>query len=309
MIEMTWVGDALRWVGGLYWLLAIGALALAITKIKPMAGKVISVAAIVALFGYLPITAALENKKATDARKAAWVHFEMRCKSAGEKIYKTIDEVEGIYLMKLRPPKKQGWSEDQFYPDDLFSTDGNGVGEPGIFRENLAQKRPHPDTYISSFLWPQNSEGALERYLAGAGPYRYVDTLDERDGINYRYTRNLFNLRKRYGDKFIEDAFESELLRSPVSQKDNPRYGVTWADISTQEDRTFWIAGGSIKIVDLETNEVIAERIGFLIDPGQGNRGGARSPWSWAQHYGQRCPVTHPTTLAFVEKVLKPKRI
>jgi hypothetical protein len=102
-----------------------------------------------------------------------------------------------------------------------------------------------------------------------------------------------------------------------------PRYGVTYDDISTREEREYWIAGSSLKVVDLQTNEVIAERIGYMVDWAQGNSSGGRSPWLRAANnacpdfYRNRSSVSseerrHSSsgqiyqTLDFVEKILKP---
>ena len=92
-----------------------------------------------------------------------------------------------------------------------------------------------------------------------------------------------------------------------------PRYGIIYEDISTPEDRKFWIAGSSLKVIDTTTKEVIGERIGYMMDPGQGNKSGGRSPWFIAAHHA--CPAfdgINPgvpqggQTDIFVEKVLNP---
>jgi hypothetical protein len=93
-----------------------------------------------------------------------------------------------------------------------------------------------------------------------------------------------------------------------------PRYGVTYDDISTREERDYWIAGSSLKVIDLPTNEVMAERIGYMMDRGQGDRGGGRSPWLFAKN--NACPqfpaapdghvVQANQTRDFVVKTLKP---
>jgi hypothetical protein len=86
---------------------------------------------------------------------------------------------------------------------------------------------------------------------------------------------------------------------------------VTYDDISTREERDFWIAGSSLKVIDLQTNEVIAERIGYMMDRGQGNDSGGRAPWLFAADHA--CPMFAPQhgaafqtyqTRKFVEKVL-----
>ena len=97
---------------------------------------------------------------------------------------------------------------------------------------------------------------------------------------------------------------------------------IAYDDISTREERDYWIAGSSLKVIDLKTNEVIAERIGYMMDWAQGSRVGGRSPWLFAAD--NACPDFHrfrtPSvqtngasnqswqTLDFVEKVLKPSK-
>jgi len=307
MIELTWVGDALRWAGGLYWLLAIGALALAITKIKPIAGKVISVAAIVALFGYLPITAALENKKAADARKAAWAHFEMRCKSAGEKIYKTVEDVEGIMLLKIRP-EKTNFSE-QFVLDDPY---GRDLGNDG---------------YIESFLNNFHASKDSSSNIPFRHGYKYVEAIDSQDSKRYRYLGSMKDVyvppSYLIGGKSQGFQHRKFVVEKAPSTQPPPRYGVTYDDISTLEDRNVWIAGSSLRIIDLQTNEVIAERIGYMLDREQGNTQGGRSPWLYAAdnacptfarspsikiHPGRGASAQLNQTRDFVEKVLKPRQ-
>jgi len=95
-----------------------------------------------------------------------------------------------------------------------------------------------------------------------------------------------------------------------------PRYGVTYDDISTHEEREYWIAGSALKVIDLQTNAVIAERVGYMMDEGQGSRAGARAPWSMAEYHAcpafPRTPGGHPfkgyQTRNFVERVLSPSQ-
>ena len=78
-----------------------------------------------------------------------------------------------------------------------------------------------------------------------------------------------------------------------------------------------WIAGSSLKVIDLKTNEVIAERIGYMYDWAQGSREGFRSPWLMAAD--NACPAFGRSdvkattaqigqTVRFVEKVLHPTK-
>lgn len=48
------------------------------------------------------------------------------------------------------------------------------------------------------------------------------------------------------------------------------------------------VEGSSLRVLDLQTNEVIAERIGYMMDWAQGSQAGGRSPWLFAADYA--CP-------------------
>jgi hypothetical protein len=67
------------------------------------------------------------------------------------------------------------------------------------------------------------------------------------------------------------DTTTSFVLDKVPRSRPHPRYGVTYDDISTREERDYWIAGSSLKVIDLQTNEVMAERIGYMMDRGQGD--------------------------------------
>lgn len=231
--------------------------------------------------------------------------FKERCQTAGEKIHRTADKVDGIFLMKLRP--KDINYGDQYKMDDPYGFDVTGDG------------------YITNFLLGRNAKGSLVEQGQERSGYPYVEVQDPQDGKRYRYTGSM----KVFGKK---DAtaynVQVELKRNPnydlniyafVLDKTpatgpQPRYGVTYDDISTREERDYWIAGSSLKVIDLKTNEVMAERIGYMMDRGQGSTAGGRSPWLLAARYA--CPEFPITpggqpfkgyqTRDFVEKVLKP---
>ena len=67
---------------------------------------------------------ALEAQRARLARAEAM--FQERCKTAGEKIYRTVDNVDGIFLLKLRPQRRN--LSNQFALDDPYGKDLGGDG-------------------------------------------------------------------------------------------------------------------------------------------------------------------------------------
>ncbi len=238
--------------------------------------------------------------------------FDMRCAGAGEFIYRTAANVDGVFLLKLRE-KRSSFSE-QFSMDDPYGSDLSGDG------------------YIKSFLKGKYENSGRPDLAARA--YSFVEVFDLKDGKQYRYSgyRKIvgrqeatapnvkINLRNdpNYDLNIYENALSRVGIKSPRSN-----YGVTYADISTVEDRRNWIAGSRLQVIELSTKSVIAERIGYMMDPGQGETGGGRSPWLQAAGYA--CPgftgdgrrtyglpgamsLQINQTIRFVGKVLKPSQ-
>ncbi|RYD50503.1 MAG: hypothetical protein EOP52_13980 [Sphingobacteriales bacterium] len=88
---------------------------------------------------------------------------------------------------------------------------------------------------------------------------------------------------KKYPKGYLQFSLEI----TPISAR-SARYGIQYKDISTREEREHWIAGSSLQVIDLELKTLVAERIGYMIDPTQGDRTGGRSPWLYAAAYA--CP-------------------
>ena len=182
-----------------------------------------------------------------------------RCKTAGEKIYRTAKNVEGVLLMKIRPAITN--YGDQFRLDDPYGHDST------------------EDEYIKSFLYGRNDNGFLSLPdKAIRRGYYYVEAVGPGDGKRYRYTGRIDEPWKY--DSSYSKMYKRFVLDKVPNKGAGPSYGVTHDDISTREDREYWIAGSSLKVVDLKTNEVMAERIGYLMDREQGNKSGGRSPRS-----------------------------
>jgi len=295
LIELTGWGDVLRFVGGLFWVLVGVALLMALTVPKTRNGKIIAVLVIVGLFAAFPGRWAWEKKQKYDAARARYekaeAMFQERCKKAGVFIYRRAEDVDGIFLLKVRP-KSYNYGDKGM--DDPYGRDYGGDG------------------YIESFFWGRNEKGATTNIKVGG--YRYADAIDPKDGVRYRYTGRLDEPWKRSSHALKgHRVFVLDKIPAPDPA---PRYGVTYDDISTHEERDYWIAGSSLRVIDLKTNEVMAERIGYMMDPGQGSTGTARSPWLEAANYA--CPRFGPPghssvprsfhqnsqTRDFVEKIL-----
>ena len=223
----------------------------------------------------------------SERRATAMAMWQERCKTAGEKIHRTVEAVEGIYLMKLRPSEIN--FGDQFKLNDPYGDDTGGDG------------------YIENFLLGKSPDNTppLEIVING---YSYIEAQDPKDGQRYRYTGRIeqpWLTNKNYSEDYKRFVLDKTPATGPA-----PRYGVTYDDISTREEREYWIAGSSLKVMDLQTNEVIAERIGYMVDSAQGGEAGGRSPWLIARYSacprfpGQQTVQIHQTR-NFVAKILK----
>lgn len=264
---------------------------------------VLLIGLLTACSGHLAETANRGDAKARLARAEAM--FKDRCKTAGEKIFRTVENVEGVFLMKIRPE----WVNHpyQFEMDDPYGRDFGGEAYIKSFLRGF---------FEANYRRPDIPRPNAPPHIA----YGYVEAFDPNDGKRYRYTGAMKEITRTTsvlmgGDGKTTFTTKEFAIEKALAPGPTPRYGVTYEDISTREEREYWIAGSSLRVIDLQANEVIAERIGYMMDRGQGETGGGRSPWLFAAD--NACPAFAPRNGStaqllqsenFVEKVLKPKQ-
>lgn len=299
MLELGVGADLLRGIGWVLWWLIAAALVLAFTLPKSKKGKAIAVVLVLTVVFGPMVPGAIRSNEFKKRKAVAKAMILERCKQSGEFIHQTVEDVEGVYLLKLRP--KEDNTDDQFSLDDPYGRDSNGM------------------RLIESFL-RKGLEPGKEDSAATTKGYHFVVANDVSDGQLYRFTGRTEEPWQK--DKSYLKGYTRFVVDKSPPPEPLPRYGVTWDDISTREEREYWIAGSSLKVIDLQTNKVIAERIGYMIDWGQGSKAGFRSPWLEAANAA--CPNYRlkPTsrsngggasdqvgqTYRFVSKVLKPKQ-
>lgn len=311
-LDLTPFGALFTAVGWLYWLLAAGALWWALSGPSPWKTKLLRALPVALVLGLLPGKMAWESYQAHQRFDAATVHFEMRCKSAGEKIRRTVDNVDAVVWMKWRDTRDVKDDYDQFKLFDPYGSDCEA------------------EECIAQLLRLERTDGRFEQEVKRrTGRFRYVESVDPRDGQRYRYIGAMVprpqwtpeameKYRRETGKEITDDIYWFGIERTAID-KFSVRYGITWDDISTREDRDHWIAGGSIKVIDLQTNEVIAERVGYMMDRALGSTAGFRAPWSMAVN--QACPEfprVGPTdphrirsrreTVDFIRRVVQPTK-
>lgn len=268
--------------------------------------------ALLAAFWVLPLYAydPLNRAEYLAKIKEAKAYYQEKCeKVAGVRIYRTVPDVEGLLLLKVRPDRTDHHLADPMWPGAAFGTEYSG------------------NSYITSFIgYEKSPEGSRERgHITTAEPsaavsrdrwdyfpgYRWVEVIDEKDGRRYRYKLEYKDVTHIYsitigGDGKPFTVKENVLDKTPSPSKTPPRYAVTFEDHVIPEERALWVASSTIKVLDLHTNEVLGETtiyaISYIHAP--------RHSMPWLNH--SVCPTPGgrdgTRTRHFVDQVLIPKR-
>ncbi len=206
----------------------------------------------------------------------AKARFDQLCQNAGEKIYRTADNVDGILLLKVR-------GDDEKYQSNRYNPLKDQMWEDAAVESDWFR-----NGYIDGFL-----PYTMRNFQSSSG-YTYVDVL-QKDNSIIRYS----------GDWQIT-------LNHPFHTEPNPkfpaRYAVTYENDISWENRKHWIAGTTIKIIDTKTNELMAEKTMYAFVPELGYSKYEQNPNPWGR--GMRCPDENSyeqKTVIFVSKVLIPK--
>jgi hypothetical protein len=165
---------------------------------------------------------------------------------------------------------------------------------------------------IRTYLFDRSGKTITDIRFTPIKGYRFVETPnpDYQEGrSNSPYLR--YKLEKVRVRNTVTKNFEARIEpRAIAVDARSSRYGVTWKDISTREDRAFWIAGGRLTIFDLQTNAILGERIGYVIDPQFGSTAQGRRPWlAVSRTKSAFCPRFEKSSdrnKEFVAKVLLP---
>jgi len=296
--------------GGMLVLLAI--IIFAICKLIPAGGyrfvAILCACIVTPTFFILPLFE--EDEEAKEAQTAyetryakARAIFDERCKTAGEKIYHTAENVEGITLLNLIPESSY---LDYFDP---------------MWEAAALEKGPSGMKYLEEYLqWEvkkkdSDKRGDLSNYDERPGKHtaekRYWGfdsdlAPDEEIFSGYRYVdvKQPYSRYRRYW--YPDDAVREDprvILRSPVKGKPS-RYAVEYVPIIDPKDREEWIAGATINIYDMETDTLMASKTWYAFETGFGQEG-HRLPWVEAIYCPDR--KSHDTRF-FVDQVIKPKQ-
>lgn len=279
MLKMAGFDVLFAAAGNLYLLLALVGICIALWKAKTWARKLTYATAVLALF-IAPIAPEMYRTVEYRGKLArAQALFDERCKTAGEKIYKTVDNAEGILLLNIRQGEITQNRSNPQWEGAALPSDATGLG------------------YVESFLLWEKNDGRNHRgYLtsnsenATVQGFQFVD-VKQKDGSLQRYR--------------LKRAGSSELITEALTGQ-SARYAVGFTTSDYPEDRKHWVAGVTITVSDTKTGEILAKRTSYSLEPGLGSTAGGRSPWAFAV----TCPALTgwdgARTRFFVDQIVKP---
>lgn len=208
-------------------------------------------------------------------------YFDHLCKTeAGEFIYKTIDNVEGLYFMRPREFVREGTNHLYVY-EDPYGGLTEGI-EPEIWFV-----RPSRYFVVESLYIPLiDPDWRMKRQF-------------------YPTTHTVPNNDVKYVRFFGYDGRDKKTMQEAYVTSLQSRYGYTWRGIVRPHDRELGVAGGEAIILDLRTQEVLGVHRGYAKFEIDEKAGLARAYWL------KQCPSPPHSMgggvhLDFILKVLKP---
>jgi hypothetical protein len=237
---------------------------------------------------------------------------------AGQKIYRTVDDVEGIVLLKVRPKRTERDLSDPMWPGAAFARefrDDEYIKTFLGYEHSSSQKgeavTPGRRGYIGNDYQPNNPSN-----LSG---YRYVIVVDEKEGgKRWRYSGsekivgqkdvNASNVQMnlKQNPNYDLNIYRYTLDRQPAL-RDSPAYGVTFEDDVDYSERLLGLASSTIKVVDLTTQQVLGEFKRYAWTPASSSPSNP-TPWLTAYTCGGDFPFAGAETRQFVDQVLKPRQ-
>lgn len=160
----------------------------------------------------------------------AFRYFRHQCKAhGGEFIYRTVDNVEGVFQMRLRDPRD--------YFDRLRKGD---IPEDPYGHTNWEAQEPQ---YM--FVSPP------ER------PYAYLENPIQ----DWKSSDSGARIRHYYRDAPNQRPMPFRELSEPKSE-----FGFTWREERSFWDKVFGVRQGVLDVVSIKTGEILATRKGYFIE-------------------------------------------
>ncbi|WP_341675604.1 hypothetical protein [Niveibacterium sp. SC-1] len=268
-----------------------------------------AVAAVIpVVYGYQTYQRQQAEARVREARmaeiRADKAEFERLCKEvAGYKFYRRAENVEGILLPKIR---HYGEWRDAMAPGAAFALEEYDGAYIDTFLGYRFPSSVMDNSYPTS---TSKSEGAIPGF-------KYVDIIDEQDGKRYRVTGSHKAVRKQdtsapevkrlmAADPNYDLNVYNWVLDKVPAPEPAPRFAVTFEDHVVPAERARGLASSTVRVIDTQTGEVMAEMLRYAWTPG---RASPANPRPWLTAY--KCPGflhgSDNATRQFVDRVLVP---
>jgi len=217
--------------------------------------------------------------------EASKAYFNYRCEQdGGEFIYRTVENVEGVFQMRPREQRDYITSlrNGNLLEDPYGHTDKEAQRPWHLFLRYPKGGRP-TYTYFESVVAPD-----LENFDIGFGKEHFVKKPEYKGEPYWIYTFDSLT-RSRSGLSY------GKVLSVEQAPELKSKYGFTWQQIQNRWDNLFGVYGGELLVKELATDEILGVRRGYFIYT------------TWPKLMGG-CPKGkhHDITFEFVSKVLKP---
>jgi len=211
-------------------------------------------------------------------------YFEALCKSeAGKFVYRTVDNVEGVYQVRPRIEATDFVLQDRYVMENPY-------------HYALAESWSMGAAYIG----PNKKDNSWKYLFWESSLYEPDERWSE------KYVHHSMLVKPSSEAKFIryeghEDG-ETKNIRKSYAQSLESQYGYVWRGISRPYDRVYGIAGGELAVVDLKSNEILGLWRGFL------RSGTSRSDRVWwlAAHACPNIAGYSADYSEFIMTILKP---
>ena len=202
-------------------------------------------------------------------------YFDHLCKTeAGEFIYKTVEDVDGVYQMRPRDEVSQQVLASLFVLEDVYGYDRVEATEP-------------------------------ENHYVGPQKYQFFETprlVRPIQEWQRKYLHSSMFSKAQQDSKYVRyygyDGRDMKTMEKEHIRKRKSQYGYTWRGILRPHAQELGVVGGELIVMDLLNNEVLAVRRGYV----SGDLDPSRPGMTW----GRPCPLQDEGQ--FLLKVVKPAK-
>lgn len=177
-------------------------------------------------------------------------YWRALCKAeAGEFIYRTVEDVDGLYQIRPRKHETLQQMADRYVVEDPYGTTNAEEASAIAFHYISPKEKWYPDLPAYSYL--------------ESAPY------DPDSILSSQYRHSSLRTPQPPGHAFqrfygFDQKYHITLKMDWVAKLESA-YGFNWRGIRRSHDRELGIAGGELAVIDLRTNAIVALRRGFLL--------------------------------------------